>query len=249
MLILGIDVGGTGIKGAPVDVETGGLAAPRYRIKTPGSGKPQPVAEIVGRIAAHFEWSGPVGIGFPAIIRQGIARSAANVHDRWIGTNAHDLFAESTGCPVRVLNDADAAGLAEMAFGAGRDRDGVVLIITIGTGLGTALFTDGVLVPNCELGHIEIRGKDAEKRATNAARKRKDLSWKAWGENFNEYLQALERLISPDVFILGGGAIKDYDKFRAYISVDAEVTPAQLLNEAGIVGAALAARPLAEETE
>jgi polyphosphate glucokinase len=247
MLILGVDVGGTGIKGATVDIETGGLAAPRYRIKTPGSAKPGPVAEVVNEVVENFDWHGPIGIGFPAIVRQGIARSAANVHSSWIGTNAHDLFAEATGCPVRVLNDADAAGLAEMAFGAGRGRDGVVLIVTIGTGLGTALFTDGVLVPNCELGHVEIRGKDAEARATNTARKHKDLSWKAWGENFNEFLQTLERLISPDLFILGGGTIKKYEKFRKYINVDAEVIPAQLLNEAGIVGAALAAQPLAEK--
>jgi polyphosphate glucokinase len=247
MLILGVDVGGTGIKGAPVDVESGGLAAPRYRIKTPRSAKPQPMAGIVKEIVEHFDWHGPVGIGFPAVIRQGVARSAGNIHRSWIGTNAHDLFAEATGCPVRVLNDADAAGLAEMSFGAGRGRDGVVLIVTIGTGLGTALFTDGVLVPNCELGHIEIRGKDAETRATNAARERKDLSWKKWGENFNEFLQTLDRLISPDLFILGGGTIKKYEKFRNYINVDAEVVPAQLLNEAGIVGAALAAQSLAEK--
>ncbi len=247
MLILGVDVGGSGIKGAPVDIESGGLASPRYRIKTPSSAKPQPMAEIVKEVVGHFDWHGPVGIGFPAVIRQGVARSAGNIHKSWIGTNAHDLFAEATGCPLRVLNDADAAGLAEMAFGAGRGRDGVVLIVTIGTGLGTALFTDGILVPNCELGHIEIRGKDAETRATDAARKHKDMSWKKWGEHFNEFLQTLERLISPDLFILGGGTSKKYEKFRKYINVDAEVVPAQLLNEAGIVGAALAAQSLAEK--
>jgi polyphosphate glucokinase len=249
MLILGVDVGGSGIKGAPVDIESGGLAAPRYRIKTPSSAKPQPMAEIVKEVVEHFDWHGPVGIGFPAVIRQGVARSAGNIHKSWIGTNAHDLFTEATGCPLRVLNDADAAGLAEMAFGAGRGRDGVVLIVTIGTGLGTALFTDGILVPNCELGHIEIRGKDAETRATDAARKDKDMSWKKWGKHFNEFLQTLERLISPDLFILGGGTSKKYEKFREYINVDAEVVPAQLLNEAGIVGAALAAQTLAEKTQ
>jgi polyphosphate glucokinase len=249
MTILGVDVGGTGIKGAPVDIESGGLAAPRYRLKTPSSAKPQPMAEIVKEVVEHFDWHGPVGIGFPAVIRQGVARSAGNIHKSWIGTNAHDLFAEATGCPLRVLNDADAAGLAEMAFGAGRGRDGVVLIVTIGTGLGTALFTDGILVPNCELGHIEIRGKDAETRATDAARTHKNMSWKKWGKHFNEFLQTLDRLISPDLFILGGGTSKKYDNFREYINVDAEVVPAQLLNEAGIVGAALAAQSLAEKEQ
>lgn len=243
--ILGIDVGGSGIKGAPVHVEAGQMLATRHRIPTPDSARPEPMAEVVGEVARYFDWQGPIGVGFPAVVRRGVAYSAANIHEKWIGTDAAALFAEATNCPVRVLNDADAAGMAEMAFGAGRGRDGVVLIVTIGTGLGTALFTDGVLVPNCELGHIEIRGKDAEARATDAARERKDMTWKKWGGYFNEYLQTLEKLISPDLIILGGGTSKKVDRFRKYLDVRAEIVAAQLLNDAGIVGAALAAQHLA----
>lgn len=245
MKILGIDVGGSGIKGAPVDTETGELLAPRYRIPTPENGKPKPMAKVVAEVAGHFEWQGPIGVGFPAPIQGGVALTAANIHQKWIGTHAANLFADATGCPVRVINDADAAGLAEMAFGAGKHREGVVLIVTIGTGLGTCVFTDGVLLPNCEFGHIEIECEDAEWRASDAARKREDLSWKAWSKRFDRYLRTLERLIWPDLIILGGGVSKKHDKFIPRLTVQAEVVPAELLNEAGIVGAALAARALA----
>lgn len=240
--ILGIDIGGTGIKGAPVDVENGSLLAPRFRLLTPSPSKPKPMAETVAEIARHFAWTGPIGCGFPALVQAGVVRSAANIHKKWIGVDAQALFAEVTGCPVIVLNDADAAGLAEMTFGAGRGRNGVVMIITIGTGLGTALFLDGQLVPNTELGHIEIGGQDAELRASDAARQRDKLSWKRWAKRFNKYLNTLERLFSPDLFILGGGASKKHEKFIPLLSVRAEILPAQLLNEAGIIGAALAAR-------
>lgn len=240
--ILGIDIGGTGIKGAPVDVENGSLLAPRFRLLTPSPSKPKPMAETVAEIARHFAWTGPIGCGFPALVQAGVVRSAANIHKKWIGVDAQALFADVTGCPVIVLNDADAAGLAEMTFGAGRGRNGVVMIITIGTGLGSALFLDGQLVPNTELGHIEIGGKDAELSASDAARQRDKLTWKRWAKRFNRYLNTLERLFSPDLFILGGGASKKHEKFIPLLSVRAEILPAQLLNEAGIIGAALAAR-------
>lgn len=240
--ILGIDIGGTGIKGAPVDVENGSLLAPRFRLLTPSPSKPKPMAETVAEIARHFAWTGPIGCGFPALVQAGVVRSAANIHKKWIGVDAQALFADVTGCPVIVLNDADAAGLAEMTFGAGRGRNGVVMIITIGTGLGSALFLDGQLVPNTELGHIEIGGQDAELSASDAARQRDKLSWKRWAKRFNKYLNTLERLFSPDLFILGGGASKKHEKFIPLLSVRAEILPAQLLNEAGIIGAALAAR-------
>lgn len=241
MKVLGIDVGGSGIKGAPVDTESGEMSEDRYRLDTPPGAQPRDVAKVVNKIAKHFHWTGPIGCGFPAAIQNGVARTAANIHPTWIGTNVESLFSQATGCPVRVLNDADVAGLAEMRFGAGRGRKGVVLIVTIGTGLGTALFTDGHLLPNTELGHIEIACEDAELNASDAARKRDDLSWKAWGKRFNVYLQTMERLFWPNLIILGGGSSKKMERFAKYLEIEAEVVPAQLLNEAGIIGAALAA--------
>lgn len=246
MELLGIDVGGSGIKGAPVDTETGELLTDRFRIPTPQPARPEGVAEVVGEIARNFDWSGPIGIGFPAVVRHGTTYTAANIHKSWIGAHAARLFHEATGCPVRVLNDADAAGIAEMRFGAGQGRDGTVMVVTIGTGLGTALFVDGVLVPNCEFGHIEIRGKDAEDRASDRVREDEKLSWKKWAKRFDEYLEALEALIWPDLFILGGGASRKFEKFAKYLSVRAEVVPAEMRNEAGIVGAALAALNIKE---
>jgi polyphosphate glucokinase len=244
MHILGIDIGGTGIKGAPVDIATGNMLAERKRYRTPNPAKPNAVAKVVDEIVKDFDWHGPIGCGFPAVIRNGVALTAANIHPRWIETNAEALFSEVTGCPVRVLNDADAAGLAEMAFGAGRGRKGTVLIITIGTGLGTAVFIDGHLVPNLEMGHIEIHGEDAEWGAADAARKREKLSWKKWAARFDEYLRTMEKLLWPDLIILGGGVIKKMDKFVPLLNVQAEIMPAQLLNNAGIIGAALSAQNL-----
>ncbi|MGC9396158.1 MAG: polyphosphate--glucose phosphotransferase, partial [Anaerolineae bacterium] len=218
MGILGIDIGGSGIKGAVVDTETGEFLADRHRIPMPEGAKPQDVAKVVKKIKKHFAWKGPIGCCFPASIQHGVARTAANVDKNWIGTNAEQLFSGATGCPVRVLNDADAAGLAEMRFGAGKGIDGLVLIVTIGTGLGTALFTDGVLVPNTELGHIEMNGKDAELQASDAARKREDLSWKAWAKRFDQYLNAMRALLWPDLIILGGGASKKLKKFSRHLT-------------------------------
>lgn len=249
--ILGIDIGGSGIKGAPVDVDSGSLLAPRFRLRTPDSAKPEPVAETAAKIASHFAWCGPIGCGFPAVVLGGVVRSAANIHKKWIDVDAQALFTQalcSEGCDCRVVvaNDADVAGLAEMTFGAGKGRKGVVLVITIGTGIGSALFTDGVLVPNTELGHIEMKGAEAETLASDAARQRLKLSWKRWAKRFNRYLGELEYLFSPDLFILGGGASKNYEKFIPYLRTRAEILPAQTLNEAGIIGAALAARHLYE---
>jgi polyphosphate glucokinase len=240
--ILGIDIGGSGIKGAPVNTESGEMLASRQRIPTPQPSKPEAVAEVVAQVAKNFAWSGQIGCGFPAVIRSGVAYTAANVSKKWIGTDAASLFSAATGCPVCVVNDADAAGLAEMTFGAGRGRKGLVLIVTIGTGIGTALFTDGHLVPNMELGHIELGGQDAETYASDAARKRENLSLRRWAKRFNLYLNALEKLLWPDLIILGGGISKEFEAFRPQIRVQAEIVRAQALNEAGIIGAALAAR-------
>ena len=241
MEILGIDIGGTGIKGAPVDCEAGTLSAERYRLVTPKGAKPGPVAVVVKLIAQQFDWHAPIGCGFPAVIRNGVAESAANIHEKWIGTNVANLFSQATGCPVHVVNDADAAGLAEVTFGAGRGVGGVVMMITIGTGLGSALFIDGKLVPNTELGHIEIESDDAEALASDVARKKEDLSWKKWAKRLDKYLCTLEHLFSPDMMILGGGAIKNQDQFFPLLTLRTRVIPAEMGNDAGIVGAALAA--------
>jgi polyphosphate glucokinase len=238
--VLGIDVGGSGIKGAPVNVETGELLAERFRLPTPEKGKPDDVAMTIAQISNHYNWHGAIGVGFPAVIRGGMAYTAANVHSSWIGTHAESLFSQATGCPSYVLNDADAAALAEIRFGVGQDYPkGVIILITIGTGLGTAIFVDGKLVPNTELGHIIIRGKDAETRASDAARQAKEMSWKKWSKRFNEYLEHLERLFWPDLFVLGGGVSKDSDKFVPLLNIKTPVEIARLLNQAGIVGAAL----------
>jgi len=243
MQVLGIDIGGSGIKGAPVDVEKGVMLTDRYRIPTPRPAKPEPIAKTVAKIAKYFKWDGPIGCGFPAVVRHGIVHTAANIHNSWIGTNAIDLFRTATNCPVKVVNDADAAGLAEMSFGAGKGCMGVVLLVTIGTGLGTSLFTDGVLLPNTELGHIEIDCEDAELMASDAVRKRDALSWEKWAKRLDTYLTRLESLIWPDLIILGGGVSKKFDMFMPHLNVQAEIVIAESLNEAGIIGAALAGRP------
>lgn len=242
MKILGIDIGGSGIKGAPVDTETGQMLASRLRLPTPASAKPAPMIEIIREIAQYFDWTGPIGCGFPGVVRHGVTLSAANVSKKWIGFDAASAIAEITGCPTCVVNDADAAGLAEISFGAGRGRQGVILVVTIGTGLGSALFSNGHLLPNSELGHIEINGVDAESRASDAARKREKLSWKQWGKRFNFYLNTLYKLFSPDLIILGGGTSSKFEKFSRYLDVPTEIVIATMLNEAGIVGAALAGK-------
>lgn len=242
MNILGIDIGGSGIKGAPVDISTGELLAERYRIKTPKGAKPEPVAETVTKIASHFEWKDPIGIGFPAPIRNGVAMMAANISDKWVGVNVDELFSKTTGCSCKTLNDADAAGLAEMEFGAGKGQPGTVIVLTLGTGIGTAIFCNSKLLPNTEFGHVEIKCEDAELRASDAARKRENLSWKKYAKRLNRYLTAMERLFWPNLFIIGGGISKEHEKFLPLLKIDTPVVPAQQFNNAGIVGAALAAR-------
>ncbi|WP_157246185.1 polyphosphate--glucose phosphotransferase [Nonomuraea typhae] len=238
MEVLGIDIGGSGIKGAPVDVVAGRLTQERLRIPTPQPAKPAPMAETVAQIVDHFSWTGPVGVTFPGVIMDGVVRSAANVHHSWVGVDAADLFGGA-----RVVNDADAAGLAELRFGEGRSRKGTVLMLTFGTGIGSALFADGVLVPNTELGHLELHGKDAEHRASDRAREEEDLGWKEWAERVETYLKHVEKLFSPTLFIIGGGVSKKADKFLPHVKIDTPIVPAALQNEAGIIGAALVAAP------
>jgi polyphosphate glucokinase len=239
--VLGIDIGGTGIKGAPVETTSGVLLADRHRILTPQPATPKAVAGVVAEVVDHFDWEGRIGCTFPGVVKGGVVLSAANVDKKWIGVDAAKLFGEEMGVPVRVINDADAAGLAEVRFGAGRDRRGVVLIITLGTGIGCGLFLDGKLVPNTELGHIEIDGKVAESQAADSARERKGLSWKQYAARVERYLQRLDALLWPDLIIIGGGASKRADKLLASIHIRPELVGAALLNEAGIVGAALVA--------
>ncbi len=240
--VLGIDIGGSGIKAAPVNTKDGLLLDLRHRISTPSQATPKNVAPIIADMVRHFKWKGIIGCGFPAVVQNGVAKTAANVDDAWIGTNVNKLFSESTGLPAFVVNDADAAGMAEMKFGAGQGVRGLVLLCTIGTGIGTVIFNNGRLVPNTELGHIEFKGMDAEKYVSDATRKSEDLSWEEWAGRFNEYLIAIEKLIWPDLFILGGGASKKVDKFQDYLKLKTPVVPAQLLNNAGLVGAALAGK-------
>lgn len=245
MEILGIDIGGSGIKGALVDVENGQLTAERFRIPTPQPSTPKKVAKVVAKIAAHFEWeNAPIGCTFPAVVQNGVTLSAANVDSAWINAPAQTLLSEKTGSPVLLLNDADAAGVAEMAFGAGKTERGVVMMLTFGTGIGSAIFYNGQLLPNTELGHLELRGEDAEDWASDRARKADDLSWHRWGKAVDAYLAHLERLFSPDLFIVGGGVSKKFDKFSAQLHRRARIVPAQMRNEAGIVGAAMAAKTL-----
>jgi len=244
MELLGIDIGGSGIKGAPVDVDRGVLTAEHFKLLTPQPSVPEAVGDVVAQVTRHFAWRGPIGCTFPAVIQRGVAYSAANVDKSWIGFNGEELFRKKTGCPVLLLNDADAAGIAEMEFGAGRGHTGVVILITFGTGIGSAVFFNRQLLPNTELGHIEVRGKDAEKRASSHAKERAHLSYRKWAGRVDEYLGCLERLFTPDLFILGGGISQDYEKFFKFLKTRAQVVPAQFFNEAGIVGAAMAARTL-----
>ncbi len=244
MEILGIDIGGTGVKGAPVNTRTGELLAERYRIPTPQPATPEAVVEVVGEIVESFNWKGAIGCTVPGVVRRGVIYTAANIDNAWIGADAAAHIRSRTNCPVRVLNDADAAGIAEMRFGGGRGHDGVVMIITFGTGIGSALFVEGQLVPNTELGHLKMYGKDAEHRASSRARDEEGLSWKKWGKRVNDYLQYVESLFWPDLFVIGGGVSKKFDKFFPYLDVKAATVPAELRNNAGIVGAALAAETL-----
>jgi len=241
MRVLGIDIGGTGIKGALVNTETGELLTERHRLLTPQPATPRAMISTLAEIVKYFDWQGPVGCGFPAAVKDGVVYTASNVSKQWIGVNLRQALQETTQCDVVVLNDADAAGLAEMRFGAGRGQDGVVLVITLGTGIGTAMFVDGRLVPNLELGHIEIGGKDAEDWAAAIVRKQAKLSWKAWAKRVDKYLITMQQLIWPDLVIVGGGVSRSHARFFPFLTVQTKVMPAEMRNQAGIVGAALAA--------
>jgi polyphosphate glucokinase len=238
----GIDFGGTGIKGAPVDLEHGDFAHPRVRIDTPRPATPQAVAEVFQQIVDSFPASTtPVGVTVPGIVRHGVVLSAANIDKSWISEDADAIFTKALGREVHVVNDADAAGLAEAEYGAARGRRGLVMVITLGTGIGSAMIFDGKLVPNSEMGHLEIDGAVAEVRAATSAREREGLSWEAWGERLTTYFRHLERLFTPDLFVVGGGVSKSWENFGHLIEIDSEIVPATLQNRAGIVGAALVA--------
>lgn len=240
---LGIDIGGSGVKGAPVDLQNGTLTAERFRLDTPQPAKPRAVAQVVGEVVRHFDWSGPIGITFPGVISRGTVRTAANMDPAWIGMSAAEAFGPATGASgvPFVINDADAAGLAEITHGAALGQNGVALMLTFGTGIGSALFVDGRLVPNTELGHLQMRGKDAELRASARVRDEKNLGWAKWAKRVQEYLEMVDALFSPDLVVIGGGVSKHGDKFIPLLRTRAHIVAAQMANDAGIIGAALAA--------
>lgn len=247
----GIDIGGSGIKGAPVDLTTGKLAAERLRVPTPQPATPDAVAATVARLVRSFDLSAdtPIGVTFPAVVQHGVARSAANVDVSWIGTNIETVVGEAVGRPVVAVNDADAAGYAETVYGAARSASGVTFICTLGTGIGTAVVVDGVLLPNLELGHLEIDGHDAEARASDAARDRNGLDFEQWAQRLQRYFGVIEDLLWPDLIVVGGGVSKHHDKFLPLLHLRAPIVPAQLRNAAGIVGAAaLAAKATGHQT-
>jgi polyphosphate glucokinase len=240
MKALGIDIGGTGIKGAVVDTKRGNLVTDRLRLLTPEPATPAAVASTVAGIAKHFEWDGPIGCTFPGVVKGGRVHTAANLDKAWIDLDAATLIGEATGSAVTMVNDADAAGEAEARFGAARGREGVVIAVTLGTGIGSAVVVDGRLLPNTELGHLILRGGDAEHWAANSVRERLELDWDEWASRVDEYLRLVEDLLWPDLFIVGGGVSKKADKFLPKLTCRTPVVPAELLNQAGIVGAALA---------
>lgn len=246
MITLGIDIGGSGIKGALVDTEKGEMVTDRLRIPTPQPAKPPAVIAVLKEIVDHFEYNGPVGVGLPGIVINGTVFSAANIDDDWLGFPGQQAMAEATGCPVILANDADVAGVAEMRFGAGKGQSGTVMIFTLGTGIGSAVFVNGRSVPNTELGHLYLRNqkKDAEEYAAERIRDEKNLSWKQWGKRLNTYFQHIEFLFSPELIIIGGGVSKKHEEFLHFIETRARLVPAELRNEAGIIGAAV----LASET-
>jgi polyphosphate glucokinase len=241
MEALGIDIGGTGIKAARVDTQSGELLTERERFKTPDPSTPEAVVEVIREILAHFQYQGPVGCGFPGVIRSGVVETAANVSKKWIGVRADEMMGQATGLPFTLANDADVAGMAEMRFGVGQGRNGLVIMLTFGTGIGAALFMDGVLVPNVELGHIELDGREAEAWASERARIEEGLGWKQWAKRVSVYLSRLHAYFWPELFIFGGGASKSFEKFGKHLEVPCEVQPAELRNRAGIIGAALLA--------
>ncbi len=241
--ILGIDFGGSGIKGAPVDTKSGTLMEARHRIPTPPPASPKGVSDVIQKIVKHFKWEGPIGLAFPAVVMNGIIKTASNIDKSWIGTNAAKLLVKKTGLPTYILNDADAAGMAEMKFGAGKGRKGSVLLITVGTGIGTVFFTQGKLVQNTELGHVYLKsGIKAEDFTSDAVRQKEDLEWEEWAKRFDVYLHEMEKLFWPEVIIIGGGISKKPEKFIKQLTLNTKIVMAEAKNEAGIIGAALACR-------
>ncbi len=238
MKVLGIDIGGSAVKGAPVNTDTGRLLAERFRIETDKVATPAAMARHVAAIARHFQWRGPIGIGFPGVIHGSRILTSANLHKKFIGCDGGKLFARATRCPVTLTNDAAAAALAEMRFGAGRNFQGKVLLLTLGTGIGSSLCYHGMVVP-CEFGHLQIRGKSAERFVSSSARKRRGLSWEKWGKQLGDYIRSLEQILWPELIIIGGGVSAKSRKFFPYVKPRARMVPAKFLNEAGIVGAAL----------
>ena len=243
MRILGIDIGGTGIKGAPVELPSGEILAEHLHLPTPQPATPRAVSAVIQKMVRHFQFTGRVGVGFPGVIRQGVVGTAVNLSPSWVGKNAEKIFKKAVKLQVSVINDADAAGLAEVHHGAGKKEKGTVVLITLGTGIGSAVFIGGELVPNTELGHLPLHGKDAEKTASAKAREKHDWGWKKWSKRVREYLQLVEKLINPDLIIVGGGVSRRAEKWlpRASQGIRAKVVPAKLHNESGIVGAAMAA--------
>lgn len=242
METLGIDIGGSGIKGTIVNLETGEFVKERKRIETPQPATPDVIAKTLQEIVDHFNYQGNIGCGFPAVIQKGVIKTASNIDKSCIGVNANKLFSDVTGCSVKVYNDADAAGYAELKFGKVKDFQGLALFLTIGTGIGSALFNNGQLVPNTEFGHLFMSNQlKAEHYTSDNTRKKENLSWKSWGKRFNEYLHYLEQLLYPELIILGGGASKKFEKYNDYLKIDTPIEPAQLLNHAGIIGASLLA--------
>ncbi len=241
--ILGIDVGGSGIKGAPVDSKKGELVADRYRIPTPRPATPENVAKTIKKIVDHFKWKGAIGVGFPAVVLNGTVKTATNIDKTWIGANARKIITEKTGLPVHIVNDADAAGLAEMRFGAGKKEKGTVVLVTVGTGIGTSVFTKGRLVSNTELGHVYLdNGKTGEKFAADSVRQNENLDWDDWGRRFNRYLKEIEKLFWPELIIVGGGVSKKPEKFMDAIKISTKIKMAKQKNEAGIIGAAMSVK-------
>jgi polyphosphate glucokinase len=238
MKVLGIDIGGSAIKGAPVDTSTGRLLAARFKIETPLLLSPSEMADAAGMVAAHFRWKGPIGIGFPGVIHGGTILTSANLDKKFIGCDGLKLFSKAIGLPVALTNDAAAAGLAEMRFGIGKNFEGKALMLTLGTGVGSVLFFRGALFP-CELGHMQMDGRDAEKRVAASVKHRKGLSWKQWGTRLGRYIEMLENILWPELIIIGGGVSAKHDKFFKYVKPRVRMVPAEFFNEAGIVGAAL----------
>lgn len=242
MEVLGIDVGGSGMKGGIVNIETGEMISDRFRIPTPESRKPEEMAEVIAEIVKHFDYKGKVGCGFPTVIKKGVCKSSGNLDESWLGVNIEELFEEKTGLDFTVVNDADIAGYASMEYGVGKGVEGLVVMITIGTGLGSGAFYDGKLIPNFELGQIPYKKyKKIELWAAASAKEREELSYKKWGKRFNKFLKYVDLIIAPDLILLGGGTSKDFEEFKKYIKLDTPVIPAELQNHAGIIGAAAAA--------